>query len=105
VVKCSIYLEPETKRYTNEKATALKWPTKFYQTVSEQNLQSKPIKHVVYKSHMYAVKQFQFYKLYMTNFRHFTVSEYLQTLPCEIWGSHTNEYEDSVFWDTTPQSG
>jgi hypothetical protein len=24
VVKCSIYLEPETKRYTNEKATALK---------------------------------------------------------------------------------
>jgi len=54
---------------------------------------------------MYAVKQFQFYRIYMTNFRHFTVTEYLQTLPCEIRVSHTNEYEDSVFWDTTPQSG
>ena len=94
VVKCSIYLEPETKKYTNEKATALKWPTKFYQTVNDQYLQSKPITHVGYKSHMYAVKQFQFYNIYMTKFRCFTLSECLLTLSREIWRFHTNEYEE-----------
>lgn len=78
----------------NEKATALKWPTKFYQTVNDQYLHSKPITHAVYKSHMYAVKQIQFYSIYMTNFRRFTVSECLLILPCEIWGSHTNEYRE-----------
>jgi hypothetical protein len=50
-----------------------------------------------------ASNKLQFYNIYMTNFRYFTIAEHLLTLLYDSWGSHANEYEEQCFLgcDTT----